>query len=352
MTAVAAPTRPASRPGPVPWSRLVWVTWRQHRVALAGVAVLLGGLGLYLLIMGLKIHSGYASVTSCHPASSAACGLANNLFTNDYYPFAETMTGFLQVLPVLVGVFVGGPVLAREFETGTFRFAWTQGCGRARWAVTKLALLAIAVTAAAEGFSLLFSWYFQPWFAKDLDGALAPQLFDLRGVDFAAWTLLAFALGVAAGALIRRTVPAMGAALAAWTGLDFATFMFLRKHYQAPLLAKGANQSINGVGNDWIMGQWYTGPNGTPVSQQTIRNVMDARTGIRAELAEPGRRDGLPHCAPLRQWTSYQPVEQVLALPAHRGRLAARAVADPARGRRLAGPPQGGMTAERGEVLR
>ena len=57
MTAVAAPAPPASGPRPVPWAKLAWVTWRQHRVALAGVAVLLGGLGLYLLIMGLQIHS-------------------------------------------------------------------------------------------------------------------------------------------------------------------------------------------------------------------------------------------------------------------------------------------------------
>ena len=149
MTAVAAPAARATQPRPVPWTRLVWVTWRQHRAALVGVAALLGGLGLYLLIMGLKIHSGYASVTSCHPASSAACGFTDSLFTNDYYPTAETVTGFLQVLPALVGVFVGGPVLARELETGTFRFAWTQGCGRLRWAVDKLALLAIAVTVAA-----------------------------------------------------------------------------------------------------------------------------------------------------------------------------------------------------------
>jgi hypothetical protein len=310
MTAVTAPARTARRPLPVPWTRLVWVTWRQHRVALAGMAVLLGGLGLYLLIMGLKIHSGYASVTSCHPASSAACGLANSLFTNDYYPTAETLTGFLQVVPVLVGVFLGGPVLAREFETGTFRFAWTQGCGRLRWAVTKLALLAIAVTAAAEAFSLLFSWYFQPWFAKDLDGSLAPQLFDLRGVDLAAWTLLAFALGVAAGALIRRTVPAMAAALAAWTGLDFATFMFLRKHYQAPLLTNGANQSISGVGNDWIIGQWYTGPNGTPVGQQTIRNVMDHAPASVQNSQNPGTATAYLTAHHYVQWTSYQPVSR------------------------------------------
>src|SRR5580700_9700869 len=274
MTALAAPAPPVTRQRPVPWTRLIWVTWRQHRIALAGVAVLLGGVGLYLLVMGLKIHSGYASVTSCHPAGSAACRLTTSLVTSDYYPTAQIMTGILQVIPVLVGVFVGGPVLARELETGTFRFAWTQGCGRTRWVIAKLALLAVAVIVAAEAFSLLFSWYFQPWFAQGLDGALAPQLFDLRGVDFAAWTLLAFALGVAAGALIRRTVPAMVAALAAWTGLFFATFLFLRKHYQAPLVAGSAKASTPRFADNWSWAQWYTGPNGKPVSQQTVENVM------------------------------------------------------------------------------
>ena len=38
MTAVAAPAPPASGPRPVPWTKLVWVTWRQHRVALTGPA--------------------------------------------------------------------------------------------------------------------------------------------------------------------------------------------------------------------------------------------------------------------------------------------------------------------------
>jgi hypothetical protein len=307
MTAVAAPAPPAAGQRPVPWTRLVWVTWRQHRVALAGVAVLLGGLGLYLLIMGLKIRSGYASVTSCRPAGSAACGLTRSLVTGDYYPTAQTMTGFLQVIPVLVGVFVGGPVLARELETGTFRFAWTQGCGRLRWAVTKLALLAIVVTAAAEAFSLLFSWYFQPWFAQGLDGGLAPQLFDLRGVDFAAWTLLAFALGVAAGALIRRTVPAMAAALAAWTGLFFGTFLFLRKHYQGPLVAGSAKAGTRGFANDWSWAQWYTGPNGKPVSQQTIRNVVAHAPASVQNSTNPNAATAYLSAHHYTQWWLYQP---------------------------------------------
>src|SRR5262249_53899310 len=138
----------------VPWTRLAWVTWRQHRVALAGVIVLLGGLALYLLIMGLKIHSAYASVASCHPAASSGCQTVAGLFSTDYHGTAQTISGILQAVPVLIGVFVGAPLLARELETGTFRFAWTQGCGRLRWVIVKLVLLAVAVTVAAGAFSV------------------------------------------------------------------------------------------------------------------------------------------------------------------------------------------------------
>ena len=73
MTALTMPARPEHDAGlrPVPWRRMAWVTWRQHRVALAGVAVLLGALAVYLWLIGLQLHHAYA--TACHPASSLAC---------------------------------------------------------------------------------------------------------------------------------------------------------------------------------------------------------------------------------------------------------------------------------------
>ena len=71
----------------------------------------------------------------------------------------------LQAVPALIGAFVGAPVLARELETGTFRYAWTQGFGRWRWTLAKLVLLAVVVAAAAGAFSVLFSWYYQPYLA-------------------------------------------------------------------------------------------------------------------------------------------------------------------------------------------
>src|SRR5213075_1393989 len=93
----------------------------------------------------------------------------------------------LQAVPALIGAFLGAPVLARELETGTFRYAWTQGFGRRRWTLAKLVLLATTVTAAAGAFSVLLSWYYQPYFTAGNQGRflsalspLASGLFDLR----------------------------------------------------------------------------------------------------------------------------------------------------------------------------
>src|SRR6266566_2328595 len=201
MTALTAAAPLAAPRRPVPWARLAWVTWRQHRAALAGVAVLLGALSLYLLVTGLKIRAAYASVTACHPAGSAGCQQLSQLFDVGYYRTARTTSGLLQAVPVLIGVFAGAPLLARELETGTFRFAWTQGCGRTRW------------------------------------------------------TIAAFAIGVSAGVVTRRTVPAMAAALAAWTGLDLATALFLRTHYEAPIIGRVA-LGLGGNGPiPWVLGE-------------------------------------------------------------------------------------------------
>ena len=147
---------------PLPWRRMAWVTWRQHRAALTGVAVLLVVLAVGFWIAGLHLHHAYAAAIACHPASSFAC---NNLVTSFNGLYGFLANGFiLQVVPALIGAFLGAPVLARELESGTFRFAWTQGFGRWRWTLAKLVALGVMVTAVAGAISVLFSWYYQPYF--------------------------------------------------------------------------------------------------------------------------------------------------------------------------------------------
>jgi ABC-type transport system involved in multi-copper enzyme maturation permease subunit len=237
---------------------MAWVTWRQHRISLAGMAALLGGLAVYARYAGLQLHHAHAAATAC-TADSAACA---DLVTK-FNSMNHVLVGgyVLQAVPALIGAFVGAPVLARELETGTFRYSWTQGFGRWRWTLAKLVALAVVLTAAAGAFSVLLSWYYQPYLATGNQNLSLTEaspfslaLFDLRGVSFAAWTLVAFAIGALAGMLIRRVVPAIVATLAAYTALAVVAANLLRQHYMTPLITSG----VNVPGSAWVMRQWWT----------------------------------------------------------------------------------------------
>jgi hypothetical protein len=197
-------------------------------------------------------------------------------------------------------VFLGAPVLARELESGTFRFAWTQGCGRLRWAVTKLVLLALLLTAAAYAFSLLFGWYFSPFLAEGRTGKFPMQLFGNLGVAFAAWTLLAFAMAAFAGVVIRRAVPAMAATLTVWTVLDVTTMMTLRQHYMTPVTSSGNNPP--GGNSAWLLSQWLTGANGQRVSFDGLQVPVPV-----SAQNSPSAFQGWLSSQHLTQWWTYQP---------------------------------------------
>jgi hypothetical protein len=262
VTALRVPARPERDDDalrPLPWRRMAGVTWRQHRTALAGVATLLGVLAVWLWIAGTRVHHAWTAAAACHPAGSPACQDLGTAF-NGTWNLMSIPAILLLVVPALTGAFAGAPVLARELETGTFRFAWTQGFDRWRWALAKLAALAVVLAGAGAAFGALVSWCYQPFSAagnQDLGlygNTPFAVVFGLRQVTFPAWTLAAFAAGALAGMLIRRVVPAIVAALAIYAGLAIAAAGFLRDHYLAPLVT--SNPSVPGTA--WIISQWWT----------------------------------------------------------------------------------------------
>jgi hypothetical protein len=310
MTALTMPARPGedARLRPLPLRRMAWATWRQHRAALGAVAAFLGAVAVYLWLTGLQMH--HAETTYCHPASSIACSIN---FTGKYGETAIVVSVALQAVPALIGAFTGAPVLARELETGTYQYAWTQGIGRLRWTVGKLVPLAVAVTAAAGAFTVLFSWYNQPFAAAGYATPFSARVFDLLGVAFAAWALAAFAIGVLAGMVIRRAVPAIAATLAVYAGLAFATGLWLRQHYLTPLVTSNPNQP----GLAWVISGWYTkggtfafGDQGNGLASAVTQlcgavggRVLHVRGGVERALDVPQclAQHGYTH------WTSYQP---------------------------------------------
>jgi hypothetical protein len=318
MTATTVTTSASgtARRRPVAWSKLAWVTCRQHRSALVGAAVFLGLISLYLLIMGLQISHSYAQVVSCQPAGSGACRQLAHTFTATYWGGggtgaaqaggAQTVSSLMLVVPVLLGAFLGAPLLAREFETGTFRFAWTQGCGRFRWAVSKLVLFAVVVTGVTWAVTELFTWYYHAFLVDGQVSRLLPLAFGLLGVAFAAWTLAAFALAAFYGALIRRTVPAMAATLATWTVLAIGTAVALRQHYQAPLRTTAGNVPSG----DWVLGNYATGPNGQVLSQRALNQLFSQAPASVQNSMNPNAFTSWLAQRHYTQWTSYEPASR------------------------------------------
>lgn len=218
---------------PVPWQRFGWVVWRRYRTTIVAVASVLSVLSVYLVVTGLRIRSAYDSLTACTPAHSAACSYRWVDFHNSYGSPGLIGTLFL-FLPGLVGVFAGAPLFARELETGTFRYTWTQGAGRMRWSIAMLVPAALGSAAIMIAFGLLVSWHDRPLVRAGVIYRLHPISFPVSGVATAGWTLLGFALGVLVGVVWRRTLPALATAFGGWFGLAYLASV-LRRHYLPPL---------------------------------------------------------------------------------------------------------------------
>ena len=244
-------------------------------------------------------------------------------------------------------------MLAREIETGTFRYAWTQGFGRRRWTVAKLVLVGVAVAAIAGAFSVLVSWYYQPYLASG-NGAvfsspspLSPGLFDLRGVAFAAWTLAAFAIGALAGMLIRRIVPAIVATLAAYAGLALLAGNVLRQHYLTPLVAKGSNLP----GAAWVTSEWWTKGGKVAFSGRppvTLLQQLCPSNFVPGPGGGIGVRGAFSPTTCLvqhgyTQWSDYQPASHYWPFQWIEGGWLLALSVLLIRRDRLAGPPSGGL---------
>lgn len=296
-------------PRPVPWRRLVWVAWRRYRTTLLATLGLLAVVAAYLLLRGHQMRDEFASVQACAPQSSAGCRFAFARF-RDAYASAGLLGALLVWLPAVIGAFAGAPLLARELETGTFRYTWTQGVGRTRWVLGVVVAGAIGVAALAASLGGLMGWYDHALVVSGVEQRLHASLFPLTGVAVVGWALVAFAIGVLAGLLSRRVLAAVALTLAAWTGLAFLAAGVLRPHYLAPLVTSGDEVSAG----DLEIQQWWS-HGGVRVSDAQVDRVLQS---IGAQPVDGGTikvGPGTSQVDPVQylvqhgytQWTSYQP---------------------------------------------
>jgi len=232
---------------------VIWLTWRQFRTQAVVAAAALAAVAAALAVTGLRLShlyrtSGLASCQAHGDCGQLATGFLNQLAAGRahyYYMIFILGAVLLLVAPALIGMFWGAPLITREIETGSFRLAWNQSVTRTRWLAVKLGLVGLASMTAAGLLSLMLAWWSSPIeratdLAVSRTGAatlnrFAPFLFAAGAITPIGYAAFAFALGVTAGVLIRRTVPAMAVTLAVFAAVQIALPLWVRPYLMPPL---------------------------------------------------------------------------------------------------------------------
>jgi ABC-type transport system involved in multi-copper enzyme maturation permease subunit len=248
---------------------MTWLTWRQYRIQFAVGTAVLAALCLLLLLTGLQMFSQYHSIiTECASRTSGPsgqnCSTGGGLFEGG--PAAGFVTLIVLATPVLAGLFLGAPMVASEFEAGTARLGWVQSITRARWLWVKAGWLLLAAAAWGGVLAALTTWWAGPTNAEH-GSHFYPGRFDIIDLMPVAYAVFGMALGICAGALIRRTVPAMAVTLGGFIGVRVAVLLWLRPHYMSAVTAtRSLLDPIKLTGSYWLIHTGQTNPAGQPIS--------------------------------------------------------------------------------------
>ncbi|WP_117212700.1 ABC transporter permease [Allorhizocola rhizosphaerae] len=290
---------------------MLWLIWRQHRAELLTAVVLLFLFAVPIIVSGLAMHAEYetSGAAACVANPQDSCGPIADRFVSNHIEWANRLV-FAAMLPLLAGVFIGAPLLAREFESGTWRLAFTQSVTRTRWLVSKLTIVGAGTAGIAVAFGLLFTWWRGP--LNEIDGRLRTAAFVATPVSLAVVTVFAFAAGVLAGALLRRTIPAMAVALAVFLVVRIPLEESARPHYVKPLSRVNDALAHNDPGwrptTDWVVENGWVDSAGKMLSADAQNAVMreiygeggsmyGSDLGLARYMAEHG----------IRRYTEYHP---------------------------------------------
>ncbi|MFG1914086.1 ABC transporter permease [Micromonospora sp. NPDC048898] len=252
-------------------------------------------------VLGLVAVAAVALATRPHFADAAAA--AQRACGSD--PHCPALTAFVldnttprtvfglvvTVAPALIGAFWGAPLVAREFEAGTYRLVWTQSISRSRWLAVKLAVVGTATVVATALLSALVTWWATP---LDRAAAAVYGTFDQRDLVPIGYALFAFAFGVTAGLVTRRTLPAMVLTLAGLLTVRIMVAEWIRPLLVAPRVVSmpldpattgygSGGNILFGVGpsalepttpdipNAWIQSVRVVDAAGLPLTDQVLR---------------------------------------------------------------------------------
>jgi hypothetical protein len=234
---------------------MIWLTWRQFRIS-AVVAV--AGLAVIAIVLAATHPSGGGTLSHDH--------------------LLKFLSTFLVALPALTGAFWGAPLIAGELESGTYRLAWTQSVTPTHWLAIKVGLIGLASVAATGALSLMLT----AWSSATVNsGRFGSAMFAERGIAPLGYAAFGFALGVTAGLLIRRTLPAMAVTLVGFLAVRIVVQSSVRPHFGAPVRLAEALSANNGSPVQGRPGAWVVSNTVFDAAGHVIDNIRcgsDARS--------------------------------------------------------------------------
>jgi len=228
-----------------------WLVWRQYRAQGAIAAALFAVAAAAVLVDGFRIASSWHSIlVTC--AGNSVCLKQQAPLVNGVLSDLPYIT---LLVPAALGMLVGAPLVAHELEARTSDFVWTQSVTRMRWLAVKVGWLVLAAAAFGGGTAALSTWWSGPNNAQTA-GAFDPGQFDTQGIVPIGYAVFAMALGIAAGAIARRTLPAIAVVLGGFIALRLVIVDFARQHYVAAVTTYySVTGSFTPPGQAWILSQ-------------------------------------------------------------------------------------------------
>lgn len=256
--------------------RIAALTFRIQRFeTLVIVGATLLSLLVSVAVIGWVNGAGYDRCLIDQQLSTTA--FCNTTVSVWLFRVARLSASIVPFFPVVAGLLAGGPVVAREIESGTARLAWSLGPSRLRWFVHR-AVPPLMLTLLA---GLVIGWtadalihLVEP--LLDLDQTFAA--FRQRGLLIGVQALLVASIALAVGALLGRSVPTFIVALVLFGGLLIGTEKVEAVAFQREALT---TTSFSYDAGDLVVGNAVQLPDGSIVSYEEL-------IALHPEIAEFG----------------------------------------------------------------
>jgi hypothetical protein len=238
---------------------VTWLAWRQLRASAIAVALALVTLFVVLWVSGSQLLHVYDS-SVVHCGAHHDCGPVGAHFLALGH-LTHVLSTLVLAAPILVGVFWGAPLVARELETGTYRLVWTQSVTRLRWIVVRLAVVLAATVVVMGLLSLAVTWWQHP---LDQFNDAPFSNFEARDVVPVAYGAFGFMLGVLLGAVVKRTLVAMAGTIVGFVTVRYLIAQYVRPNLMTPLRASSPlNATLTSTGGGFSVqppapGDWVT----------------------------------------------------------------------------------------------